>query len=95
MGSMSMEMRETDQYNSYQNEDSTSIEKVNISQMPVSCWECNTIHDGEACWNLGKNTTNINEYSHMQRSCPAEQPYCKVRHFVGFFREIAVIKTYI
>ena len=79
MGSMSMEMRETDQYNSYQNMDSENVEKVNVSQMPVSCWECNTIHDGEACWNLGKNTTNINEYSHMQRSCPAEQPYCKVR----------------
>ena len=45
---------------------------------PITCYECNTIHDGESCWNLGKNNSNMQDVTHRQRSCPAEQPYCKV-----------------
>jgi len=71
LGSMSMEIQEINGYK-------TVHESETVNSNPISCYECNTIHDGELCWNLGKNTSNLQDFAHKERSCPAEQPYCKV-----------------
>ena len=73
LGSMSMEIQEINGYK-------TAHEESVTANNPISCYECNTIHDGELCWNLGKNTSNLQDFAHKERSCPAEQPYCKVSY---------------
>ena len=77
LGSMSMEIQEINGYK-------TVHESETVNSNPISCYECNTIHDGELCWNLGKNTSNLQDFAHKERSCPAEQPYCKVSYTIEY-----------
>ena len=75
-GSMSVDIKDLQDFNDY-NYKTIGQESKNYKE-PISCYECNTIHDGESCWNLGKNNSNMQDVTHRQRTCPAEQPYCKV-----------------
>merc|ERR1712223_337957 len=63
----------------YQTVPHTSISSSDRnSESVLSCYECNSIQDGELCYNIGKNTTANGQHRHKIKQCPGDKPYCKV-----------------
>jgi hypothetical protein len=65
-------------YNSYQLVTNSDKSTKSINQSTLSCYDCNSIHDGELCYSINKNNTNLAELSHRVKQCSSDQPYCKV-----------------
>ena len=61
-------------YNRYNIDSEVHIN--NITTLPLSCYDCNSIHDGDSCW--GHNAANLSESGLKIRQCATNQPYCKV-----------------
>ena len=47
-------------------------------EAPLECYECNSIHDGESCYNFNKNDTSSQIDPRFKKQCPSDKPYCKV-----------------
>ena len=55
----------------YSNVNNVTI--ISSKQSFLSCYDCNTIHDGESCLNM-ENPSEI-----RKTQCDSSQPFCKVR----------------
>ena len=65
-------------YNEYQTKSShNSIGRIG-PEAPLECYECNSIHDGENCYNFNKNDTSSQIDPRFKKQCPSDKPYCKV-----------------
>merc|ERR1711971_303262 len=68
-------------YNTYETlTHSNSISTDKNQDSALECYECNSIGDGELCYNIGRNVTNENKnaFSDHIKKCPGDKPYCKV-----------------
>ena len=52
-----------------------NVTTISSKQSFLSCYDCNTIHDGESCLNM-ENPSEI-----RKTQCDSSQPYCKVRTY--------------
>ena len=53
-------------------------QKHHHSATPLSCYHCNSIYDGDQCYSISKNNSNLNS-TLKTKQCSIDQPYCKVR----------------
>ena len=51
-----------------------NVTTISSKQSFLSCYDCNTIHDGESCLNM-ENPSEI-----RKTQCDSSQPFCKVRN---------------
>ena len=83
-GSVSVEFNEENKgylYNNYEKVqdivESSNTNNPNTSKLPslLQCYDCNSIHDGESCFNMSENKPNI-------KQCYQNETYCKVSTFL-------------
>ena len=86
-GSVSVEFNEENKgylYNNYEKVqdivESSNTNNPNTSKLPslLQCYDCNSIHDGESCFNMSENKPNI-------KQCYQNETYCKVSTFFLFW----------
>ena len=54
----------------------TVTDTGNANGENLSCYDCNSIHDGKDCYNPGNKTQDELEWNEI--SCTPEQKFCKV-----------------
>ena len=90
-GSVNLEMQSNNEmkgqslsshYNDYKVvSDTKGLDSQNGSQdTPLHCYECNSIHDGDLCYSISRNNTNLADFENKVKRCPSDHKFCKVRN---------------